>query len=349
MDKSLIMKIIVVAAALLFITSSIRLPTSSGNSNVISGENITGQITFNGTIRTYDPFLLIPMDTDKSVLSEIREIEGVKAVRPDPQGYFIDTETRDEVYPISSALRALNVTGISVANIAAPSIMQLQFGVELLNVTTPGVVRVVTEPLLDAGDEVTVTMVGVSNNGNLIDYHSQAIQMEVVQLQMEADVSSLNHKEYIYLIPWEERNSIGETGWDYDKVDALIFEPPLETIQIMAKKQFQYITYIDAGSAQVLSDFDNKSQVLINFQDTNVTFPDSILKIRTNETPDIDYDGSVTYSYTLALTAPEGYELSQESLVFQSEEELDDTVLLDAEALVAGGRIISLQSVSLPS
>ncbi len=349
MDKTLIMKILVVAAVLLFITSSIRLPGPSANNNILGEENITGYITFNGTIRTYDPFLLIPSNTNESVLNEVRAMEGVRAVRPGQQGYFIDTETRDDVYPVSSALREMNVSGLSVANIAAPTIMQLQFGFDFINVTTPGVVRVVTEPLLDAGDDVTVTMVGISNNGYLIDYHSQAIQIDTVQLQAEAEVISLDYKEYVYTIPWEERNSIDGTEGDYRKVDTLIFDPPLVISQIIEKKQYQYITYIDAGSAQILSGFDNKSQVLIDFQDTDVAFPDSILTIKTNGTPDIDYEGTVTYSYTLHLTVPEGYEMDDPSLAFSSEEELDETLVLDIEALVAGSRIISVESVSLPS
>ncbi len=350
MDKKLIMKIIVVGAALLFITELFMFGGNhlvGGGGPSIGGENISGPITFNGTIRTYDPYLFLTSTPSESQLDTIRGIPGVLNIRPDPQGYIVDTETRDDVYLVGIELRKMNLSALSVANIAAPSIMELQFGTQTLNVTSPGVVRVATEPLLDAGEIVTVSMVGISNNGMLIDYNSQQIALTRLTLLFSAEAGEPISESVTYVIPWENRNNVTNASGEYNKVDSLIFTSPLTINQILAKKQFPYITYIDANSAQVTSSFDNKTQVLVNFQDTNVTFPPSTLS--TNESIDLPYQKQVFYTYNLSLTPPDDYTSPRDSLLYQTSEELNGTLSLQVNALVAGKSIISIESVSLPS
>lgn len=347
MNKKIIMQILVVAAALLFITSSFNyLGTSRETGTTLGSENISGVVEFNGTIRTYDPFLLVVDNITTAQIDEIRNMAGVKNIRSDAQGYFIDTETRDDVYPIAKELRASNISTLAVANIAAPTEMQLQFGTQPINVTSQGVVRVATEPLLDAGEDVKVAMIGISNNGYLIDYYSQIIVLESVTLEMDADVLDRNYRTYLYEIPWEDRNIINETG-NYQRKDAIIFNTPLDVGQILTKKQFSYVTYIDSYSAQVLPDFQNRSLVEENFQDVDFTLPPSILV--SNESVDIPYDYSSTYSYNVSLTAPEGYELSNNVVEVISDSKLKDTIKVNVTAVATGNRIVSVESVTLPS
>jgi hypothetical protein len=350
MEKKLIMQILVIGAALLFITELFMFGGNhlvGGGGTTSGGENISGFITFNGTIRTYDPYLFLSATPTESQLDQIRSIPGVMNLRPDTQGYIVDTETRDDVYPVGVELRKMNLTPLSVANIAAPSIMVLQFGTENMNVTSQGVVRVATQPLIDAGEEVTVSMVGVSNNGFLIDYHSQQIELNMATLLFTADTGTPISELYTYSVPWEYRNNITNHSGEYHKVDSIIFSPPLGIDQIMVKKQFAYITYIDENSAQVTSNFDNKSIILINFADVNVTFPDSILT--TNQSLDLPYENVTYYTYNLSLNPPEGYVLDETSMLYQTQKELNGTLALQMQALVAGNNIISVESVSLPS
>ncbi len=350
MNKKLIMQIVVIGAALLFITELFMFGGNhlvGGGGPSIGGENISGYITFNGTIRTYDPYLFITSTPTESQIDAIRGISGVMNVRPDPQGYVVDTETRDDVHPVGIELRKMNLSVLSVANIAAPSIMELQFGTEILNVTSPGVVRVATEPLLDAGETVTVAMIGISNNGMLIDYNSQQIALTKMDLLFSAEPGEPISESVTYTVPWEHRNNVTNASGTYNRVDSIVFTTPLTINQILAKKQFPYITYIDANSAQVLGSFDNKTQVLVNFQDTNVTFPSSMLV--TNETLELPYAKSVFYTYNLSLTPPQDYSSPMDNLLYQTSQELNGTLTLQVSTLVAGKSIISIESVSLPS
>ncbi len=350
MDKKLIGQIIVVAVVLLFIFSSFGPGGWQPASPVVGGENISGSILFNGTIRTYEPIIGISGNISQSVIDELRVTEGVMNIRPGQEGYIIDTETRDDVYPIAALLRSKNVSCVSVANIAAPSVMRLQFATKTLNVTSSGLVKVLTEPLVDAGETVTVSMVGISKNNLLIDYHSAFIVLQEVQLQLDGKVESVNSKTYIYEIPWEERNSVGnmtEYGKaEYRKIDAMLFDPPLDVNQIVSKKYLSYITYIDSSSAQVLPSFTNKTQVLSDFENVSVVLPSSLLRISTNQSIDLPYEGTVQYSYTLRLNDPPGYNLTEKLITITSDKEFNETFVLEVDALASGKKIVS---VSLPS
>jgi hypothetical protein len=117
----------------------------------------------------------------------------------------------------------------------------------------------------------------------------------------------------------------------------------------MAKKLFPYITYIDAGSAQVRSDFDNTTLLATNFADVNYTLPDSSLVIMTNKTPDIPFNATVTYNYRI-LIVEESTDYVFEDLAFDAEmdeeQELDSTVSLNVSVVAADRNVVSVGTVS---
>jgi len=344
MDKKLLMKILVVGAALLFITSSIRPGSFSLGDSSSGGENITGMVSFDGTIRTYDPYLILESSINDSVIGQIRNMEGVETVTLEAQGYIVKTETRDDVYPISQELFEIGIASYSIANIATPSVMVMEFGTELINVTAPGVVRVATIPFLDAGSSVSVNMVGIANGGSIIDYHSQSIDSDIVEIEFTAQINQLSSKIYSYVVPWEDRNSITEESGDYVRSDNVLFDPPLSVEQVMIKKQFPYITYIDANSAQILATFDNRSQLEDNFADVSVIFPNSILTVESDDNPALPFNHTMLYSYNVTLLAPDGYEMDAKNMLYASEVELNGTINATFEALITGNKIVQVQS-----
>jgi hypothetical protein len=325
--------------------------------NAPAGQNVTGTAIFNGTIRTYDPMLLIPLDTNQSVIDQVRMHEGVRDVQMQEKSYVIQTETRDDVYPVSAWLRGLNVTSYAIANVAVNEEITVETVSGNVTATMPnGVVRVVTEPLLDAESPVTVSMMVVLRDKALIDYSSASFAMQQLELLLDARVDSLDGNVYSYSIPWGSRNKVGNASEfglaDYEKVDSIVFSPPLTVNQIMVKRQFPYITYIDSGSAQVQPSFDNVTELQINFADAPYTLPPSLLTILANETPDLEFaPDSVRYRYTLSLV-DSSYDFGAfVPLEVEGSEsyELNSTLKLNVSALALGDRIISVRRVSLPS
>jgi hypothetical protein len=290
-----------------------------------------------------------------ALIDELRKRDDVVDVRLQSDSYIIQTDTRDEVYPLAAYIRQRNATPLAVANVALPQIVYVDTAAGRVNATAAGVVRVVAEPLLDTDSVVTVKMIAVVNEGTLIDYYSPEISQQTVQGRFDATVVRLDHKEYSYFIPWQSRNSLGNLSRfgtvKYDKVDAIVFTTPLNTTQVIGKKTFTYIVYIDQGSAQVDSDFDNVSQVSLNFQDVQFELPPSKLLISTNQTPDIPFNATVMYSYAIALGNTTPYDFGNQSLVVETGREygLNDSIQVDVSALALGNKIISVRSVSIPS
>ncbi|MCI0504094.1 hypothetical protein L0Y65_05290 [Candidatus Micrarchaeota archaeon] len=322
-----------------------------------SGQNVSGSAVFNGTIRTYDPMLLLPLDTSQAVIDSLRLHDGVRDIQKQENSYYVTTETRDDVYPIATWLRGMNVTGYAIANVAVSEDIIVDTVSGKITTSMPsGVVRVVTEPLLDADSAVTVSMDVVLRDKAIIDYSSASFTLQAIEALLDAKVVSLDGTSYKYSVPWAERNRLGNVSEygeaQYQKVDSIIFSPQLTVGQIMVKKQFSYITYIDSGSAQVAPYFDNVTELWANFADTPYTLPASTLVIVTNRTPELDIaPDSVRYLYTLSLSdSPYDFGAFEPLQAEGADEyEINSTLKLNVSALALGDRIISIRRVLLPS
>jgi hypothetical protein len=357
MDRKTIAGVVVVIVSVLFITEQFYFGGFNSPSGPTgSGRNESGTAVFNGTIRTYDPIIVIPLNTSYDILSQIKSRPDVRDLRNDSQTYIIDTETRDDVYPISQFLRSVNVTGYSVANVAASDVIQVKTPLGIENATVPnGVVRVVTEPLVDSDTQVAVSMVATVSDGLVIDIQSTSLLLQSMDLQVGARVAALDHKTYSYVIPWENRTQLGDLSsygqYNFKKVDTIVFTTPLNVSQVMVKKQFPYVTYIDTGSAQVEPSFSNATLVALNFADTQYALPDSTLTIMTNETPDLPFDPAVDYTYELVLSNDTNYTFPVSSFLVDSNLELplNSTITMNMSVVALGDKVLAIKSVSPPS
>lgn len=329
-------QIIVLAVALLFVLSSFFIGGNFVFRGDTSKENVSGQVVFEGIIRTYDPMLYTESNISNVVVDELRAMEGVQSVVLEGQVYKISTETRDDVYPVAEFLRSKGIISVATANIVAPNKMEMNTGTETTNVTfAQGAIRVVTEPLIDTDESVTVSMLGVAENGFLVGYGSATILFSEKQVQLTATIQSTS-AEYIYTIPWEERDIDAEG--DYTRVDSLIFGDPLDLGQIMTIKQFDYIEYIDENSAQVKADFVNKTKVEEDLGNISVRFPPSTLITQ----EELDFDGSALYTYSVILESEE-YKIKDKEFEIKTTEEYEDSFNYTATAVISGDTIISIR------
>ncbi|MBD3209832.1 hypothetical protein GF318_00440 [Candidatus Micrarchaeota archaeon] len=355
MDKKLIIQLAVLIAVLVLLLQPLGmggvLPDlfPSGDD---AGVNKTGQAVFNATIRTYDPFVYLPPETEQSVIDELNSLGGVETVRTEDQGTIVETETRDDVFPLAVQLRGMGADPLARANLAIPPVLEVEFNTGKKNVSSAlTIMGVLTEPLVDAGTNVRVQMTAVVRNDYLIDYYDTGLLLDQKTIQVDALVSSLNYKEYTYIIPWEQRNNLENLsrypGHEYERRDTITFSPPLDVNAIMVKKQFPYVEYIDAYGAQLSGDFDNLTRLESNFQDVGYSVPDSILVIRSNETPDIGFNGTVVYNYDLAFLE-ENYTFQDPvvAMDLEQEKELNSTVTLNMTVLSIGNNVISMEQVS---
>ncbi len=357
MDRKQIAGIVVVLVSILLVTEGFYFGGSLPSFGQPKSTNVSGVAIFNGTIRTYDPYLLLPLNTSPDILQQLRMRPDVKDVQNNSQAYVVDTDTRDDVFTVGQFLMKLNVTPYAIANIAANDVLQFNTSLGMQNASIPnGVVRVATEPLVDSDSVVTVSVIGVIADGQVVDIQSASIMLQNVELGMNATVASLDHETYSYVIPWENRTQLGNLSaygnYSYNKVDTVIFTTPLSLDQVMAKKQFPYISYIDQGSASVDPSFSNATQLAINFADVNYTLPPSRLTIQTNQTPPIPFNSSVTYTYDLVLNqSGSAYVFPGGSFFVDTDHQLpiNSTISLNISAVALGDKILAVRRVGLPS
>ncbi len=327
----------------------------SGNTGP-SGEIISGISEFSGVIRTYDPFLVVPSGLDEDTIEELREMEEVEDVTSSTEGMVIKTETRDDVYPIGVFLRERNITGITRANIAMPSFLEVQLGNGTwVNVSTGNfAASVPMEPIVDVDTEVTVKMVVYVADSMLYGYDVPSIVSEEKEIEVDSVVLSVDYI-HEYIVPWKKRNRIDveelseEGEVEYMKRNTILFDQPLDINDVMLKKELYYITYIDQYSAECDENFTDDDQVGEDFGE-NITLPDSILTIVSDHTVELSYDGETVYSYALSLPEEaDGITLGTNEIRLESEEfyEPDSEVRLRLTGTVIGDRMVAVKNVIL--
>lgn len=341
------------AALFIFEIFALGLLGSGSGGGGSTGEILAGTAEFKGTIRTYDPMLALPLDTDEEVLSELREMEGVQSVIPNSDSIVVNTETRDDVYPIGEFLGENNITGYAIANIAMPSVLEVRLGNGSIENVTAGsfAVRIVTEPIVDVDTEVTITMVVGVLDGIIVNYGSPLIASEEEEIIVDARIVEVDFI-HTYLIPWEERSEIDfENVTDYEAVylqkDSVLLSQPLTMEEIMEKKNISYVEYIDQYSIECSEDFNNVTQIINDFGE-NITLPDSILTISSNETVNLNYSGSVVYYYTLSLPEEaDGITIGKEEaeLELPGSYEVNSTVKIKVTGTVIGEKMVAVKSV----
>lgn len=349
---------VIVMAGSMFAVGTLDLSGIFGGND--APKATAGMAMINGTIRTYDKMLVAsPSEYNESDFDAARGEVGFKSLTHTADGWILETETRDDVYPIAAALRKNGVQTQAIANIALPGTIMVTFanGSEQEVGTRGQVVRVVMEPMLEADSEVSVQFIVSVQNGYLANIASAELMADEVNESVEASVSGMNYIEHTYSIPWVNRTSVDAAGMseygdaEYVRNDIVHFQRELTVDEVKSKKELPYITYIDMHSVQVSGDFTNSSQVESDFADAGPQFQPSVLKITSNETLDLAYDGRHLRSYRLLLPETIGsYELGEREFDIETENEYsqNDTLEVSFRGIAIGSRIVSVTSV-LPS
>ncbi len=343
------LKILVVVLALLFIFQPMGTTFNFDFGGEKQADRIAGTAAFTGTLRTYDPYLILPEEgVGPSVMDEIRSMEGVREVQLQSGVVVITTETRDDVYPVASSLRQKGISTLADANIVLPSVLQVNTSSGIVNASTSGIVlRLRMEPVIDSGIQVPATAVVQVSEGQVASLSQAELQSEELLISVDAAVESIEKKTYAYSIPWEERNLelADDSSYDYQRSDSILVSPPLSVGGIMVKKQLDYVVFIDSSSVIVSEDFTNRSRMIADFDGATLRFPDSKL-VATEPVEDIPYDYNASYVYRVVLPdSYQNYAISDRYHNVESSKEYEegDVFVLDATALRIGETIVAVK------
>ena len=317
-------------------------------------EQNVGQVEFNGSIRTYDPFLVIVGGIDTALMNDLKSLEGVKEITAEQGNTVILVETRDDVYPTAVYLKSLNVTSYSLANIASPGIVPvlLETGEEV-NASFAVPIKIETTPLVPPDTIVNIAMLVAVSENAVVNYGSAYILTEDRTITLDGTIQN-ELFEYRYDIPWEERNDITEEEFDeygdvyYQKNSIGFFERELTQGELVGAKQFDYIEYIDKRSAVFSENFTDAEQAISDLN-VNVSFSPSTLAILSNETLNLTYDGSLSYIYTVKME-PGDYIIDENMQVvtLQSSRKIyDEEVSISLTGKFVGDVLFELETVAM--
>jgi len=312
------------------------------------GKQMLGNAEFNGSIRTYEPFLFIPSNYSLSgnVVNEIKALPGVTQLNSESSGTVIRLETRDDVYPVALALKKKGITTYSLANIAAPSqvAVVLENG-QVINASASSVaIRVETQPIIPVDSIVTVTMVVLVENNQVVQYGSALIKREEKTVSFEGEVQKEKIKQVFY-VPWQERNnvdaaSLGNASFKYEKNNLGTFseELPLETV--MSAKGLDYVVYIDKKSAVFAENFTDAERAAADLG-VSIDFQPSLLIVESDEKLQLPYNGTQSYLYEISLSSPD-YILPEEmrSVSIETEERLAGRQANVSASVIAVGPVV---------
>jgi len=317
-------------------------------------QQVMGQIEFNGSIRTYDPYLVIPGGIDTSLMNDLKSMEDVKEITAEQGNTVIVLETRDGVYTTALYLKTLNITAYTLANIAPPGMtpVLLETGEEV-NASFSIPIRIETTPLVPPDTIVSIAMLVLVSDNSIVNYGSAYILTEDKTITLEGEITK-EMFAYSYNIPWEQRNNVTSEQFEsygdvyYEKSNIGFFGRELTQEEMLAAKQLEYIEYIDKKSAvfsENFADYDRAASDL----NVNLSFSPSVLSILANETLNLTYDSSLSYMYTVNMD-PGDYIIDEnmQTVTLQSHRKIpDNDVLLSLEGKFIGATLFELENVAI--
>ena len=304
MEKNKIMKIVVLLVGMVmalniaypYLSALIRM---MGNNNGVSGDVVKGIASFEASIRTYDPFLIVPANTSMEILNELEGMEGYRGKSAVSGAIRIDTMTRDDVVEIARFLSSKGVIPYGVANVITPPKMNVDLGDKKIeaNVLVSSL-KVYVPVLFDVDEGIPLNAIVDVSEDSVVGYESAEMDVKNKKVEFSGKVKEVKSKEHVYKIAWDKRdvidrvagmlsNDSGEGGNDsngnvkvmYEKNDMVYFNIPLTPSEIIEKRSLEYVEYIDKSSIKVNENFTNKSKIESDFEGHSPVFPESTISL----------------------------------------------------------------------
>ncbi|MGV8085739.1 MAG: hypothetical protein ACP5N9_05815 [Candidatus Bilamarchaeum sp.] len=354
MNKQDIIKLVVVLVVIGFVAEQYYFSSQGAGFNIFNlggsntGSASNGTTTFKGTVRNYDNILVLDINTSQETVEQIRNLEHVRSITQQPGYWLVTMQSREDVPALAKFLNNKNVNSLARVNINIPETILVDTANGVINVSTYSqnqVIKLVTTPVVESGDEVSISMRATVQNKVLVSYDSAQIALQNVELLVDVSIVKLNQIVYELNVPWEERNSLN-TSNSSRMINTIVFGSPLTNQQMMEKRQLSYITYISSESAEVEANFTDKNRVISDFNGTAITFVPSRSIITSDHPLNITSNSTVKYNYNILFPDQVGRYRSENvsfDMDFSEPKQVNSTVQLNISALVIGQKLYSVK------
>ncbi len=323
MDKSLLIKVIVVAVVLFFVVEMFAFgvlsnpnPTPSSGPQKVS--EYSGNVQLSGTVVSYRPTLL--------VRGEGRALR--EAIEPLVSSGFIiyfgsPSESNETVLNLASNANVREVAkNLSERNltVTASAVVSLP---ARFNLTTPeGEMEVEgtsfeisTQQFFSENETVELSMDVVAQNGRLLQINNLFVLQQRVALEATGTVSRVLGTTFVAQIPFAQRRIdramareiFAQEGYviEVREVSYLAFDSPLSQEQL-SKITFPYVTLARERSISLDPSFTNSSRLEGDFASIglNVSAPYSTIRVSSNRTnASVENEGELVLSLARSVAS----------------------------------------------
>lgn len=314
---------------------------------------LSGTVEFEGKLTSYLPYL-IAGDMNESVKEWLATDDRVEDITVTATGVVIALKKSDDVVGVYSKMKKMNISAHSDAEIELPVFLSLKLANgSMVNITGGGRFRYSIEPIIKPYSKIKLRIDNaIVENNVLVGYGSIYLVPEKITLNAKATVQSLHSKLFTYAIPWEERNNINYTelkdlfeNVKYVRNDYIKFGRELTAAEIQQKKASHYISFITEKTATVLENFTDKDTIMNDFGE-NITFPESVLEIWANVSPELEYPEEQSFYYIVNISIP-NYTMPEQQFMIgvPDEHEAGQSIEVEITAIALGNNIINVVEV----
>lgn len=357
MDKSLIVKVLVVFFALLFLLEPFAMTVQNWSQPAgPAGETFSATANVNVTIYSYGAFLYVNVPSDSQLEQISQNPEVLNSEELESGFYRITLRDSSKTAEVHTGFKNLGIGSVAAAQVGLPD----EYEAELLNGSKitifGGYQQLFMEPMVEQGRTISYVIAVETDGATTYRILDAKPYYRDAELTAQVEIVDAGTSAYVFSIPWENRTvdvdalseEYGAGNVSYERRDYVTFDPPLDASETLFLKQ-DYVTYISQGSASILANFTDRETAEADFMG-KASFPDSTLQVMATEAPSLPFGYEQVKTYTVVLPGSiEGYVLEAQEISLPSEldfaEGQEATVMLSAT--VTGDMVIGVKDIVL--
>lgn len=304
MDRSQILKIIVVLSSLFFIMQMFPIGTLFLG-NPTSRSNQTTSFSFNATLRNYDPYLILPPNATEIIsTSELESIPTVKSVSSQNGAIYVIVETRDDVRPVAAVLLKKGLNPGAVANLLPPDHLTISNSKsQMVNLSTSSAIRIGIAPYFAEDSQVPISVNAVHTDLAILDFTSPTLLASPVNVSATLKISKLLSSSSLYSIPFERRTepSLSQIPNSTLNLNNLVTSPSELTIdQINKARSLPYVQSVFPTYIVVKSNFTDLAQIRSDLLSTALVASPSTLLAPYDNSSSLEFPKTDSFVYQLS-------------------------------------------------
>jgi hypothetical protein len=352
-DKDLVVKVVVVLICLGFMLEAFAFGAPKEEQEQEENAVYLGTADLNVTLSSYRPYLYVDRMLEEGERPDVLALDGVDEIIDEESRSVISISDSRKVPGIYSSLRRMNITTYTLAGISMPSYFEMYMN----NGSTVSVMgtsfEYMTEPVSEMGGKMLMRIV-LETRGEM-PYRLMGITplMESMEFALDAEIEEGEGEcSFTYIIPWEEREiglegieaEFGEENVHYEKSSSVVLAEALGP-QEMIDKKHDYVQTISERAITVKGDFTDRQRVMQDFGE-DVEFVESILVIRAEEEPELNFSMETAYMYRIRIPEEvEGYNFYTNSYEVAASGERNATIPVLVSVRVLGETVMEINSV----